>query len=147
LTSALKIASSDSGRRRTSGRNALVITQVALALMMLTISVTLYQSFSREYGAGPGFRTDHLYLMSMNPSLVNRSPEETQQFYTTPLDRTRDLPGVESASLTTKVPLSMTGADVLDLAPEGYNFQSAQTYFAARVDEDYFKTMAIPIIR
>ncbi|MEI9814890.1 MAG: ABC transporter permease [Acidobacteriota bacterium] len=147
LTTALKSASNDERRQRVWGRNGLVVAQVALALGMLTVAVLLHQNFKQEYAHGPGYRTDHLFLASFDTSLVNRSPQQSQRFFDDLLDRVRRMPGVRSASLTTRIPLSLTFSDGLGLFPEGHAFETPRFHFGARIDEDYFDTMALPVIQ
>ena len=54
-------------RRRLLGRNALVTVQVALSLVLLMVSAFIYRGFRQTLGAGPGYRTDHLLMLSFDP--------------------------------------------------------------------------------
>ena len=139
------------GRRRLWGRNVLVSIQVAVALVLLTVAVSVYQGFDRDFGNGPGYRTDHLLLMRFDPTLAHYSPEKTRHFYQDLVDGASAVPGVKSAALTTTVPMS-TSTDAAAIVPEGYRAsrggdaeENVRVHFAARVDENYFSTMAIPI--
>ena len=60
------------------------------------------------------------------------------------------MPGVTSVALASSVPMATDGVAVVSVVPEGYQLpvgKESLTLFSARVDEHYFGTMAIPIIR
>jgi putative ABC transport system permease protein len=76
-------------------RSVLVVSQVALALVLLTGSALTIQSFSRLTSIKPGFRTDHLLTLSIHlPS--SKYPKESQQinFAQQLLEKVKPLPGV-----------------------------------------------------
>jgi putative ABC transport system permease protein len=106
LVSALKAADADSrGKPRFWGRNLIVAGQVALALVLLIVSAVLLQGFRDELVQGPGFRTDHLYLTSLDTGPVHYSGDQTRRFYRDLLEKTRQAAGVRSAAFTTVVPM------------------------------------------
>jgi putative ABC transport system permease protein len=137
------------GRPRVWGRSLLVGGQVAAALLLLTISSFLYRAFQKELSGSQGFRRDHLLMMSFDPSLVRYTDQKTTEFYKQLADRARETPGVKSASLTSVTPMNMEG-DTISIAPEGFSFppgKESDDVFDSRVDEAYFDTMAVPILR
>jgi len=74
LVPALKAADADSGcKHRFWGRNTIVAGQVALSLVLLAVSATLFRGFRNVLTAGPGFRTDRLFLTSFDTPLANYS--------------------------------------------------------------------------
>jgi len=82
LVSALRSATADvPGPRRLWGRNFLVAAQVAISLVLLTITTFMFRGFQHEIGRGPGFRTTHLLTMSFDPRLVHYSEAQSQQFF------------------------------------------------------------------
>src|SRR6185436_15592379 len=99
------------GRQRLLGRNVLVSVQVAIALVLLTVAFSVYRGFDRDFGNGPGYRTDHLLLMTLDPTLVHYSPDKTKQFFRDLVDGALEVPGVKSAALTTTVPMSLSMLD------------------------------------
>jgi putative ABC transport system permease protein len=104
LVPALK--SGESGkttRHRTIGRNALVIAQVALSMVLLVAAGMLQAGFRRMLDVNPGFRTDHLMMMSLDTSLVRYTPEQTRDFYRSLVDRARALPGAGSVALASSI--------------------------------------------
>jgi putative ABC transport system permease protein len=150
LISALK--SGDSGlakRRRTLGRNTLVIAQIALSMVLLVAAGMLLDGFRKSLIAGPGFRTDHLMMMEFDTALVHYKPEQTQAFYRDLTQRARALPSVSSVALTSTVPFSTGEFSARPVAPEGYQFpkgQENEPILYAAIDENYLDVMAIPLI-
>jgi predicted permease len=138
-----------SARRRTIGRDALVIGQVALSLVLLVAAGMLLDGFRKTLGLNPGFRTDHIMTMQFDTMLVRYTPEQSRQFYRNLIDRTRALPGVKSASLAEVVPL-VPGQASQVVIPEGYQFPKGQetaTEFGEAIDENFFTTMRIEMVR
>jgi putative ABC transport system permease protein len=151
LVPALKAAeSADTSRQGTIGRNLLVVVQVASAMVLLVATGMLMDGFRKAVVLDPGFRTDHLMMMSLDTSLVRDTPVQTRAFYRQLVERARALPGVASVGLTSAVPFEVGGQATEDLIPEGYDFprgQESASTFIAVVDEHYFDTMHIEVIR
>ena len=150
LVPALKAGESVSWRRRTFGRNALVIGQVALALILLSTATIFVRSMRAMILGNPGFRTDHLLIMAFDPSLVHYTPEKTRSFYKTLVERSLQLPGVTNAALSLAVPFDGATIASDNIAPEGYQFPKGKEYDAVLcniVDEKYFDTMGTPVVR
>jgi predicted permease len=138
-----------SARRRTIGRDALVIGQVALSLVLLVASGMLLGGFRKALGLNPGFRTDHIMTMQFDTALVRYTPEQSRLFYRNLADRTRALPGVRSAALAEAIPLS-PGQSSQVVIPDGYQFvvgQESAKELGEAVDENYFSTMRVALVR
>jgi putative ABC transport system permease protein len=150
LVPALKAGQTTGWRRRTWGRNALVIAQVALSLVLLSAATLFVRTLRAVVNSNPGFRTDHLMMMSFDPSLVHYTPEKTREFYRTLTERARQLPGATSAALALTVPFDPAGVIPSNIVPEGYQFpkgQDSESVLSNMVDEHYFETMGTPIAR
>ena len=150
LVPALKTAETSGRRSRTWGRNSLVIAQVALSLVLLSATSLFVQTLRAVVRSNPGFRTDHLMMMSFNPSLVHYSPEQTRNFFRTLAERARELPGVESAALTQTVPFDGASVATNNIAPEAYQFpkgKESDPVLCNIVDEHYFETIGTPVVR
>ena len=132
------------------GRQVLVGAQVAIALVLLTIGTFLYRAFAFEIDRGPGFRTDHLLMATVEPGLVRYDGDRAERFYRQVKERTLALPGVRSATWSSAVPMKGSDFDRTLVAPEGFQFapgtQNAPVLWT-QVDEHYFDTMAVPIER
>src|SRR5262245_6977384 len=150
LVPALKsTAAGDTIGQRTIGRNVLVVAQVALSMALLIGTATLVDGFRKALVLDPGFRTDHLIMLSLDTSFVRYSESQTREFYRALVDRARALPGVASAALTSAVPLDR-GGTLESVVPEGYVFPPGQDHaavFAAVVDQGYVATMKTAMVR
>ena len=150
LVRVLKAADADSSRRqRFWGRNTLVVVQVALSLVLMVVAAMLFRGFQALHSAGPGFRTDHLAMMSFDPTLVHYHKPEAQQFYKQLMERERATPGVKSATLVSAIPFAPNQRQE-SILPEGYQLpknKETVDVFADWVDDRFFDTMAVPILR
>ncbi|HEX2452888.1 MAG TPA: ABC transporter permease [Vicinamibacterales bacterium] len=149
LTMVMKGGETMVGRRRRWGRNLLVGGQVAVSVVLLVLAAFMYRGFQQQLSSGPGYRTDHLLMMSFDPSLVHYTEDETRRFFLQLAERARSLPGVKSVALASSVPMANDGINVANVIPEGYQLPVGQenlSLFSARVDEHYFTTIGIPIV-
>jgi putative ABC transport system permease protein len=134
---------------RTIGRNALVIGQVALSMLLLIATGMLLDGFRKILVSNPGFSSDHRMLQEFDTSLVRYTPDQTRDFYRHLVDRTRTLPGVRSVTLARSIPF-IPNQYMASIIPEGYQLpkgQDTDTLFANIVDEHYFDTMRTEIVR
>ena len=93
LVSNLKsVGGADPRRTRMWGRNLLVCGQVGLSLVLVTVAVFLFRAYQSEYGRGPGFRTDHVLLMSFEPDLAGYDTPRAERFYDLLADRAKAIP-------------------------------------------------------
>ncbi len=149
LTTALKASSAMvPGRRRLWGRNLLVTVQVAVSLVLITIALFSYRMFAGELDNGMGFRTDHMLLMDFNPGIVRYTEAQSRQFFDNLTERAKSLPGVKSAALASVRPLGFLEPSFIQ--PEGFRFPAGRSYVtvhSSRVDEHYFDTLGLQILR
>jgi putative ABC transport system permease protein len=128
-------------------RNALVMTEVALALILLICASLLIQSFARLGKVDTGMRTDHLFTAQIGlPQSGYPKPENIIAFFDQLMPRLRAIPGVESVTAAWPLPLSgsnnVSSFDIEEHpAPEGQQPDSPMRI----VGPDYFKTMGIPV--
>ena len=151
LVSTLKNPTAAASRRsRLWGRSVLVSGQVALTLVLLTVSVFLYRAFQAELTEGPGFRTSGLVMMAFDPGLARYDEARTREFYRLLTEKARAIPGVTSVTLTSSVPMKADTLEFTPIAPEGFTFAAGVENVntaSARIDEGYFDTLEIPIVR
>src|SRR5208337_3221175 len=88
-------------------RSLLVIAQVAFSCVVLICAGLAARSVQKLAQINLGFRSDHIFLASVDPSLQRYSYERSRQFQAQLLDKLRALPGVTSASLATHLPLDV----------------------------------------
>jgi len=149
LNSSLKSGTRTGGGGEGKGRlrNALVVAEVALALVLLISAGLLIQSFARLGRVQIGLRTERLLTARVAlPTSAYPKNEDTVRFFDQLMPRVRALPGVESAS--TIVPLPLSGNNmVTDFDLEEHPLPEGQRAVApSRIaGNDYFKTMGIPV--
>ena len=141
------------GRRRARMRSAIVVAEVALAVVLLVGAGLLINSFLRLTSRSPGFRTER--LLAANLFLADtRYPEDHRQigFFTDLLERVEALPGVVDVGAASALPLNAVGGADFDLpiAIEGQEppppGQEPEVDFRV-VTTDYLRVMGIPLLR
>ena len=131
-------------------RNALVAIEVSASLMLLIVAGLFTRSLkATERVNDLGFDTDHVVNFSMDPNEIGYNTEKSRQFYKSLLSRVRELPGVESASIASSIPMGLYGNQDSILI-EGYEPPPGKpapfmTYNA--VSQDVLKTLGIPLLR
>jgi predicted permease len=149
LTAVMKGTDGTRGRR-SWGRGLLVIGQVAVSVVLLVIAAFSYRAFREELTSGPGYRIDHLLLMSVDTGLARYTDGESSRFFERLLERARSAPGVRSAAFTSAVPMQTSNLNLSTLIPEGFAPRGGQenvSVMSAVVGDDYFSTIRIPIVR
>ncbi len=98
---------STEGFRRSRLRSSLVVTQIALAMVLLTGAALLLQSFLRLQGVNPGFNVDRVLTMQLSlPESRYTNQQHRAAFFQQLTERFRSLPGVQFAAATSQLPLS-----------------------------------------
>jgi putative ABC transport system permease protein len=94
------------GRPRTKLRSSLVVSQVALAVILITGAGLLLRTFVNLRSTDIGYRADHVYYgVTVLPPSRYFQFEQRQLFFKQVLDRLRSTPGVEAAAVSTGFPL------------------------------------------
>jgi predicted permease len=149
LNSSLKSGNRTGGGGEGKGRvrNALIMAEVALALVLLISAGLLIQSFARLGQVQTGVRTERLLTARFSlPEVAYPKNENITAFLDQLLPRIRSLPGVESASTIVPLPLSgsnmVTSFDIEERPlPDGQRPGAP----VRMISTDYFKTMGIPL--
>jgi putative ABC transport system permease protein len=138
------------GGHRGRLRALLVVAEMAVALVLMTGAGLLMQSFSRLMKVNPGFSSEHrmTFLLNLPPNRYG-DVEMQRQFYRQLFERLKSLPGVESAGVTSYLPLS--GAiRLVYFCPEDTVCQGIgkDPLTALRqVSSGYFETVQTPLLR
>ena len=151
LTAVMKASDSVApGRRRRWGRSVLVGGQVAVSVVLLVVALFMYRGFGKEVANGPGYRTDHLLMMSFDTGLIRYTEAQSKLFFDQVAERARAVPGVKTVTMTTSVPMANDTHRLRAIVPEGFQFAPGKdnvTVLAARVDEQYFDTLGLTLLR
>ncbi|HEV2402010.1 MAG TPA: ABC transporter permease [Candidatus Sulfotelmatobacter sp.] len=153
-------------RHRT--RNTLVVTEIALAFVLLIFTGLMINTLTRILRTSPGFASEHLLTAQVRltgDKYIHASPPTdpdfnlilppVEKFCDRILDRFRTTPGVEAVALIDWLPLLDGAGDSAQYASPGFTIvgQSASTVaekpavFREGVSADYFSMMRIPIVR
>jgi len=138
-----------SGSRRL--RSALVVSEIALAVVLLASAGLLIRSFVRLQQVDRGFSTDNILTMVVPlPEAKYRQDAQLVSFFSQALDHIRHLPAVRSAGMVNFLPLygglgSATGFKILG-QPEPPPGQGPGCDVRV-ADAGYFPTMGIPLLR
>ena len=143
------------GGRGTSGgtslqrtRAALTVAELALAVVLLAGSGLLIRSFARLIAANPGFQPSHVIVgMVSLPSARYPATEQARVTLDQLLGRVRAVPGVESATLGSVLPICCQGQSSIAFASRPAADQNKLPLLnVAVVDPEYFETLEIPFI-
>jgi putative ABC transport system permease protein len=130
-------------------RGVLVVTEIAMAMLLLVGAGLLLRSFQRLQDVPPGFRTDHLLIADLPLSqTAYAKPEQRFSFFDRAAERARSLPGVSSAAETSFLPVSGNAGGLIHFNITGRPPKSPHDFtvtgFCA-VSDGYFETLAIPL--
>jgi putative ABC transport system permease protein len=131
-------------------RQSLVISEVALTLVMLVGAGLLFRSFHRLQQVNAGFSTERVLSFRLDLPERKYAKEEQQiEFYRQLLDQLRALPGVQSASVTSRLPFGGNDWQTSFLIegqpePPPHERPSMEVHL---VGPDYFRVMGIPLLR
>jgi putative ABC transport system permease protein len=135
--------------RRHYWRNALLVGEVALSLVLLLGAGLLVNSFRRLQQIKPALATNQIITAGIElPDSHYRNSAQVSGFYQQLVEKVKGLPGVQSATLSTTRPL--TGIPVNDpFAIEGRPLDPSNISFAGWqvVGANYFQTLGIPLLR
>jgi len=130
-------------------RAALVVTEVALALVLVVGSGLMLATLNRLRTTDAGFDAAHLITARVTPSLVaNPSRERWLGFYDGVLERLQAETGVQSAAAMLLVPLARRSWERL-VQPEGVPFdpREGESVLYNVVTTDYFRTLDVAVVR
>ena len=148
-------------RRTASGhswtRSALVVTEVALALILLVGAGLLLRSMQRVLGVDPGFNPVRLLTLQVQtsghqfdnlPSAPGVGDSVRRRFFEQALRAVRRVPGVKQAAFTSLLPLS-DDPPVVGLYGAQFEDEDSQTghnVFRYAISPDYCQTMGIRLL-
>ena len=143
---------SSTGRRARWLTDAMIVLEVALALVLLTGAGLMMRSFSRLNEVDPGYREENVVSLALQlPDSRYQGFDANRRFFTELIDRVRATPGLEQAGAVTRLPMSSLGNafempfTVLGLEAESPTERPRADYRG--VIPDYIKAMGIPLIR
>jgi predicted permease len=145
ISAALSKSARSLGTHGWKTRGFLVISEVALALLLLVGAGLMVRSLQALYAVDPGFKPDHLLTARLSlPKSKYQDPPQVSAFCAQLLERLGNIAGVRSASLATALPFEGIQVSPFRLPGESVETQSADF---STVTESYFETMGMQILR
>ena len=125
-------------------QQAIVVAEVALAIVLLVGAGLLGRSFANRLGVDPGFRAEGVLAMRITLPRDRYDGDARLAFADQLLERMRALPGVTEAALGSDLPMrdnSSASMLVVDERPD-----DRVRYYVHKVTPDYFRTLGIPLL-
>jgi predicted permease len=134
------------GRHRL--RRTLVAAQVALSIALLVGAGLCLRSLQQATRMTPGFQPDGVVVGWLDLFSAGYTAEEGRAFYERALDRVRALPGVESVSLSRRIPLGFIGGSFSDVTVDGHarSDDDPRGVSLNWVGPEYAATLQIPVV-
>ena len=153
--STLNDALKDGGRSGSAARGrrtraAFVITEVALAVILLAGAGLLIRSFVNLLNTSPGFNAERTLKMDVSlPSSRYRDAAQRIEFFQRLIDRVAALPGVQAAGAVSFLPLAGLGAATsYEVVGQPPPVKGEEPVCDVRVATNgYFKALEIPLVR
>jgi predicted permease len=131
-------------------RSALVVAEIAIALVLVTAAGLLLRSFEKMRAVNPGFRPDHTLTAGYSlPYKQYATQAAVDAFNHELLRRLQQLPGVQSAALAPYLPASGFNSNTAYIAEGGVAPKGGALTLATPINVvgDYFHAMGIPLLR
>jgi putative ABC transport system permease protein len=149
LATSLKDGASGGGVRKSRLRSLLVVGQVAVCSLLLVGSGLCLRSLLHAQSIDIGFETGNRLIATLDLSSLGYSEDKGKAFFDTLIERTKTIPGVESASLASHLPLgTVSWGEFINV--EGHQPLPGESGFRVNsmsVGPEYFKTMGTTVLR
>lgn len=134
------------GRHRL--RRTLVAAQVALSIALLVGAGLCLRSLNQAARIAPGFEAQGVVVGWLDLFSAGYTPEQGRAFYARVLERVNALPGVESASLSRRIPLGFMGGGFSDITVDGHtkSDNDPEGVGLNYVGPDYATTLRVPLL-
>jgi putative ABC transport system permease protein len=136
---------SSQGRGHAWIRNALVVSEIGLACVLVVGAGLLIRSLLRVLDVNMGFRPEHAAAVRVDPNASYKTQEQKNAYFSEVLRRALDVPGVEGAGLSDALPLGHNRS--WGIAAKGVQY-TPETYpqgFPRIISEGYFHAMGVPL--
>ncbi len=140
---------STGGGRQSGLRSALVISEIALALVLLVGATLLLRSFAYLEDVEPGFEANNLLVadVPLSPRAHKRSAER-MAFFDRLVERVRGIPGIRAVGAAATLPVSGGGA-LIHFNIQGRAPKTAHDYILVGyrpVSPQYLATLRVPLL-
>jgi macrolide transport system ATP-binding/permease protein len=135
------------GPRRVFVVNVLLVGQVALSFLLLITAALFVRSIQRAYEIDPGFEPSRLAVFITTPGQAGYTDAQVRNFYRQVRERVDGLPGVDSVSWASNMPLFARPLSGLRVEGQpGDTTSEASSTIVNTIDRGYFSTAVSPIV-
>jgi predicted permease len=127
-------------------RNGLVVSEFALACVLLVGAALLIQSFLRVLEVSLGFQPQRAAALRIDPSFTVSSPAQQNSFIDDVLQRTRSVPGIAAAGITDVLPLDGDRSWQVSAKGQVYDKDHHPEAFIRVVSDGYCEALGIPLM-
>ncbi|MBW8874481.1 MAG: ABC transporter permease [Acidobacteria bacterium] len=148
LVSALKDTGTRSEKVRRLGLQSLfVVAQVSLSLLLLIGAGLFLKSLQQLRTVDPGVKPNHLAMVSIDLGAAGYSEERGKAFYQQLLERAGHLPGVESASLGSSLPIQSQSSALPFFSSDNPAAAEGVQISINLIAPRYFETIGLPLVQ
>ena len=149
LVNDLKGTSGLAGGRRWTMRDALVVGQMAVTIVLLVTAGLLVRSLVLAQKADVGFPTDGLAIVSADTGMLRYTPERSQQYWNEVSRRVAALPGVKDVALASRLPFSLNfnRSNIAVPGRQKAADEMGQSINSATVSPTYFSALGIGVLQ
>ncbi|HYG36258.1 MAG TPA: FtsX-like permease family protein, partial [Clostridia bacterium] len=129
-------------------RSLLVVSEVALAVVLVIGAGLLFKSYVRLRNVEPGFQTDHLLCFAIDLSHSQYADAGAQAgYFERAISRIQAIPGVQSVAANSMLPFMPAGEPFFIKTEIDGTSGATGDAFQPFVSPDYFRTLGIPLLR
>ena len=133
------------GRSRAWVRNALVVSEIALACVLVVGAGLLVRSFLRLLDVNLGFHPEHAVALRIDPDRSYDNVDKRVAYFNEALRRVMDIPGVQGAGLSDALPLGRNRTWGAGIKGHDYPRNDYPEAYVRIISDGYFNAMGIPI--
>lgn len=135
-------------RRRVSLGRVLLVGQVALSLVSLIVAGLCLRAVQRAYAIDPGFESQRLGIILMNPGQAGYTRAQSEQFFRDARSRIAAIPGVTAVSWATNLPMFARPSRTVTIeGQENRKDDRGDMTVVNTIDLDFLPTVGIPLTR
>ena len=145
----LKDTAAQGGASKTRLRSILVVSQIAISLIVLIAAGLVVRTLQQLQTMNPGFDAHNGLTMSFDLGLQGYDKGRGEQFYRQLTERLQSVPGVESAAVSSYIPLSLNfnSRNAFVEGKPAERGENAPLAMNASVGPNYFKTMRTAVLQ
>ncbi len=136
---------SSQGQVHTWIRSTLVVSEIALACVLLAGAGLLIRSFLRVLDVDLGFRPERAAALRIDPNETYSTQAKRNAYFSEALHRVLDVPGIEAAGLSDALPLGRNRSWGISAKGQVYKRGEYPDGFVRIVSDGYFHAMDIPL--